>query len=293
MDRNNICQGKLVPDWNELRSHRIFLATPLYANQLHFGYFQSVMNLATTCWKSGIHLGLKYVGCDSLVPRARNRLAAYFLESEDTDLVFIDSDISFSAEDLFSLIQSPEPIVGGVYPRKQLDWNRIQQAARAGVEPEQLPHYGYIPVMNWAQDGDYSLDQLIPVRHLGTGFLRIQRRVLQTMITRLGERISYDYASDESHFQGQTGYDFFPIGADVRYALGSGGRQYLSEDWGFSELARECGFPLYAAPWVRLVHSGVMDYSGSLEVMDQSLVEEFYATTSASALPLAAVPATE
>ena len=255
--------------------HRIFLASPLYGNMLHFGFFQSVMNLSLACIRERIPLGMKFVGCDSLVPRARNRLVAYFLNTQDTDLLLIDSDISFTAEHALSLIKRPEPILGGVYPRKQIDWKRIAQAAKAGITPDQLPHFGYIPVMNWQGEGDYSLDKPIEVRHLGTGFLRIKREVFTTMISKLGDSITFDYGSDEPLFQGRTGYDFFPIGPDIRFPLGSGGRQYHSEDWGFCELAHQCGFKTYAAPWVQLVHSGYMDYSGSLEVMDASLEEAF------------------
>jgi len=258
-----------------LPKHRIFLASPLYGNMLHFGFFQSVMNLSLASIKSGIPLGMKFVGCDSLVPRARNRLVAYFLDTQDTDLLFIDSDISFTAEHALSLIDRPEPILGGVYPRKQLDWNRIAQAAKAGIPAEQLPHFGYIPVVNWQGAGDYSLDEPMEVRHLGTGFLRIKREVFTTMIAKLGDSITFDYHSDEPLFKGRTGYDFFPVGPDIRFPLGSGGRQYHSEDWGFCELAHQCGFKTYAAPWVQLVHSGYMDYSGSLEVMDASLEEAF------------------
>lgn len=260
-------------DWPKLRQRRIFLAAPLYGNSLLFGFHQSVLNLTISCLKSGMSIGQKYVGCDSLVPRARNRLVAHFLDSQATDLLFVDADISFTSEDALSLISCPEPIVGGIYPRKQLDWNRIAAAAKAGIPPDQLPHYGFIPVLNWSAPGDYSLDSLIEVRQLGTGFLRIHREVFTTMITKLGDGITYDQSSDEPLFQGRTGYDFFPTGPDVRFPLGSGGRQYLSEDWAFCELARQCGFKLYAAPWVRLTHSGHMDYTGSLEVMDAAIEE--------------------
>jgi hypothetical protein len=258
-------------DFEKLRQQRLFLAAPLYGNQLHFGYHRSVCHLQTQCFIQQIHLGMKYAGCDSLVPRARNRLVTYFLESRDSDLLFVDSDIAFTPEDVFSLMMCSEPIVGGVYPRKQLDWHRIARAARSGVHPDQLPYYGYVPVMNWLGEGDFPLDSLIEVKHLGTGFMRIKREVFTAMIDQLGDHITFDYHSDEPQFQGKIGYDFFPTGPDVRYALGSGGRQYLSEDWGFCELARQCGFKAYAAPWIRLTHSGYMDYSGSLEVMDAGI----------------------
>lgn len=265
---------KPILDYSVLRTRKPFLAAPLYANMLHFGFHKSVLDLTIACMKNGLSMGQKYIGCDSLVPRARNRLVAHFLDSPATDLLFVDADISFTAEDALSLLALEEAIVGGVYPRKQLDWHRIRAAARAGVIAEQLPHYGFIPVMNWQSAGDYHLDSLIEVRHLGTGFLRIRRSAIEEMIKQLGDAITFDYSSDETQFQGRVGHDLFPTGPDIRYPLGSGGRQYHSEDWAFCELARQCGFKLYAAPWISLTHSGNMDYSGTLDVMDFAIEEE-------------------
>jgi hypothetical protein len=263
--------SKPILDWPTIRQRKLFLAAPLYGNMLHFGFYRSVLNLALSCQRSGISLGIKHVGCDSLVPRARNRLVAHFLDSDATDLIFIDADIKFDTEDILGLLQLEEPIIGGVYPRKQMDWHRIAEAAKQGIAPDQLAYYGFIPVMNWSAPGEYSLNALIEARHLGTGCLRIRRHVIESMIKKLGDYITFDYSTDESQFQGRTGYDLFPTGPDIRYPLGSGGRQYLSEDWSFCELARQCGFKLYAAPWIHLTHSGNMDYCGSLEVMDAAL----------------------
>jgi len=262
-------------NWEEIRKRKLFLASPLYGNLMHFGFYQSVLTLALSCQRSGISLGIKHIGCDSLVPRARNTLVAHFLESDCTDLLFIDADIKFETEDIFTLLALEEPIVGGVYPRKQLDWGRISKAAKAGVPAEQLPYYGFIGVMNWQAEGDYSLDELIEVRHLGTGCLRIRRHVIEDMILQLGDAITFDYSSEQEAFKGKVGYDLFPTGPDIRYPLGSGGRQYMSEDWAFCELARSCGFKLFAAPWIQLTHSGNMDYMGSLQVMDAALEEMF------------------
>lgn len=255
----------LKVDWDYLRTRKIMLASPLYGNSLMYGYHTSVLSLALSCQRSGVKFGVKYVGCDSLVPRARNRLVAFFLrDPEATDLLFVDADISFTAEDALSILCCRESIVGGIYPRKQLNWDRIMEAAQSGVSTQDLPAYGFIPVMNWGGPGDYPLDSTFEVKHLGTGFLRIQREVFTTMIRQFGESIAYDYSTDESVFTGETGHDFFPTGPDIRYPLGSGGRQYLSEDWAFCELAHQCGFKLHAAPWIQLTHSGYADYFGSL-----------------------------
>ena len=117
---------------------------------------------------------------------------------------------------------------------------------------------------------DYPLDSLIEVKHLGTGFLRIRREVFESIIAQCGDRIAFDYASEEEGFAGRTGYEFFPIGPDIRYPVGSGARQYLSEDWAFCELARACGFKLHVDPRISLTHSGTHDFTGDLNVLDAS-----------------------
>ena len=264
---------KFQPDWTRIRQRSLFVASPLYANSMTFGFHDSMMKLLNLCMKQSVRMAEKSIGCDSLVPRARNRLVAHYLDYDASDFLFVDADIKFSPEDALSLLSYEEPIIGGVYPRKQLDWTRIREAAIAGVPASKLPRYGFIPVANWLP-GDYRIDELMEVRHLGTGFLRIRREVFTSIIQKLGPGISFDYSSDEEVFKGKTGYDMFPSGPDTRYPQGSGGRQYLSEDWGWSEMVRGLGYKLYAAPWIKLTHSGYHDFEGDMGVMDETMMEQ-------------------
>jgi hypothetical protein len=258
-----------MSDLLDLRTRRLFLAAPLYSGMLHFGFHKSLCDLMLACHRAGVFLGMKSV-FDSLVPRARNRLALHFLDSDCTDLLFVDSDIAFRAEDALSLLARPEPILGGIYSRKQVDWGRIARAVRAGIPPESLAPFGTVPVLNWLGPADgINLASPFPVRQIGTGFLRIHREVLCAMIERFGDDIAFDNAGDEPLFSGRAAYDFFPSGIDRRHPLGSGKRQYLSEDWAFCERATELGYTIHAAPWVRLVHTGPYDYVNDLAALDR------------------------
>jgi len=261
---------KFAPDWSRIRQRRLFFAAPLYGGMLHFGFHQSVLNLMYLCTQNSVFLGQKYVVNDSLVPRARNRLVAHFLDSDCTDLLFVDSDITFDPLDALSLLSYDQAIVGGIYSRKQVDWARIARAAKQGVPESRLPLFGTVPVLNWLSPSEIRLDELHEVRHLGTGFLRIRREVFETMIQRFGSEMAFDYSGDEPHFKGKVGYDFFRAGVDSCYPVGSGKRQYLSEDWGFCERAQECGYKIWAAPWIRLVHVGPYDYCSDLSVMEEA-----------------------
>lgn len=253
---------------------KLFLAVPLYGGQMLEGFHKSVCHLMKECAKEKIFLGIKYVVNDSLVPRARNRLAFHFLNSDCTDLLFVDADISFEAKDALSLMERPEPVIGGIYSRKQVDWGRISKAAKNGIKPYDLPPFGTVPVLNWAGPVDnVVISEPLEVRHVGTGFMRIKREVFTTMIEKYGDEIMFDYAGDEPTFKGVSGFDFFPAGIDKRFEVGTGKRQYLSEDWFFCERARECGYKIYAAPWVRLVHTGPYDYIGDLAALDEPTLE--------------------
>ena len=50
----------------------------------------------------------------------RNKLVAKFLASQHTDMLFIDSDLAWSAADLLKLLACDVPLVAGVYQRKSL-----------------------------------------------------------------------------------------------------------------------------------------------------------------------------
>src|ERR1700687_4445217 len=125
-------------DWDRIHKRGLFLAAPLYGGVMTFGFHQSCSNLLQLCAKNRISYGEKFIINDSLVPRARNRLAAHFLESKATDILFVDSDITFNPEDALSLLQFDEPVVGGIYSRKQVDWLRIRRAAIAGIPADKL-----------------------------------------------------------------------------------------------------------------------------------------------------------
>lgn len=257
-----------------MSGRKLFFCAPVYGSQIIEGFHKSVLGLLKYSGMNKKPMGFKFVVNDSLVPRARNRLCQHFLDSDCTDLLFVDADISFSPEDVWSLVERDEPVIGGIYSRKQVDWGRIRRAARAGVPEDQLAAFGNVPVLNWLGPVErVIINEPFPVKHIGTGFLRIKREVFTTMIEKYGDEIMFDYSGDEPLFKGVSGFDFFPSGIDKRFEVGSGKRQYLSEDWFFCERARECGYTIYAAPWVRLVHTGPYDYIGDLAALDEPTIE--------------------
>jgi hypothetical protein len=81
-------------------------------------------------------------GGDALITRARADCGAAFLsEAEPTHLLFIDADIAFEPEQVFSLFYFDAEFTAAAYPVKSIDWGRIVAALGAGVSnPEAASH---------------------------------------------------------------------------------------------------------------------------------------------------------
>lgn len=93
------------------------------------------------------------------VDDARNVIVQHFLDSECTDLVFIDADVSWRPEQVVELLEYDADIVGGVYPYRRAD-------KQMDVPVRMIP-------------GKTPVDGLLEVEGLPTGFMRIRRHVLE------------------------------------------------------------------------------------------------------------------
>lgn len=163
---------------------------------------------------------------NSLVSLARNQIAAEFLASDCTHLLFIDADIGFEARHVAQLLARDLDIVGGLYPYK-----------KAG--PAEY-------VSNALEQPTPEADGLQELKYLGTGFLLIKRRVFEILREQFP---ALEYVSD---YQRRIEHDFFSV--EVKQ------RRHLSEDWSFCERARACGFKIFGDTRVKLKHAGSAIY---------------------------------
>jgi hypothetical protein len=138
---------------------KVLLAVPTYDDPsvaLTFALARSREALSA----SGIQSALLILQGNCHVDDARNSIVRDFLESDCTDLVFLDSDVTWEPKDLVQLCSRDQDIVGGVYPYR-----------REGGEN--------MPVR--LMEGGEVHDGLREVEGLPTGFMKIRRHVLETM----------------------------------------------------------------------------------------------------------------
>jgi len=99
------------------------------------------------------------------VDDARNRVVQEFLETDCTDLVFLDADVSWEPETLVELVSYDCDVVGGVYPyRREGDITKLN-----------------MPVLMIPGEITTNEQGLVQVAGLPTGFMRIRRHVLESL----------------------------------------------------------------------------------------------------------------
>lgn len=228
----------------------VFIATPMYGGLCHGSYAASLFRTVPVFMNAGVGLQYAFTVNESLVPRARDSLVHDFLASECTHLMFIDSDIGFAAEDILSMVDAGKDVICGLYPRKEIDWEQVAAAVGRGVAPADLPaHTGSLvvntlpgapPVESFA-----ATDSAVEVANAGTGFMLIRREVFELLAA---EVPVYKVGTKQV---GQ----FFDMRIDETATL-------LSEDFSFCRRVRGNGFMVWAAPWVRLTHTGAYQFGG-------------------------------
>lgn len=225
-------------------SKKVFIALPIYGG-VEFWFFQSCLHLVQFFTVNGmrkgyheaLHGAVKPLYGDSLVSRARNSLTRQFLDSDCTDLLFIDSDLKFTTRDVERIMSHPEEVVGGMYCKKQ----------------EGTPQLVINPVPD--RPGEQTASGLIEVRYVGTGFLRVRRSVFEKMIAAFGESIAYKLDPDHKI----TEYDFWHVGV-CHFEKNDYPTRYLSEDWWFCEMCKRIGVKVWADRGILLRHTGQATY---------------------------------
>jgi hypothetical protein len=196
---------------------RILLATPIRGNSTVTLYTAGVMQ------STGLHGGWLPMAGQSDIYVARNVLANEFLRRKEFDtLVFIDSDIGFTRDQLKALIDSEESMVSGLYTDKcqpPMPFCRDNDGIQQPLEN--------IPV-----------EGMLPARFVPGGFLKIERIVFETLIEK---KMVAPYGGGNFHQ--------FYFGRIVLDNL-------LSEDYSFSDLVYQAGIQPWMNCGVRLNHDG-------------------------------------
>jgi len=239
-------------------SFSVAVATPTHRGMFSTAYVRSLWGLQQACIERGTRIELLTLPNQSMVDRARNILASFFLHKTDfSHLLFIDDDMGFDVADVMKMFSWPQyDVVAAAYPCKEIDWARVKLAvlANPGIDPRQLPQIvgKYDGMHTFLHEGDSlvgALDEPMRINEAGTGMMLISRQCLSRLANDGIPHANPDAAND------------FPLHEFFRQKVKDG--RLLGEDFYFCNLVREHGGEVYACAWPTIVHSGQYEFTGN------------------------------
>lgn len=240
---------------------KILICTPMYGGLCQLDFMRSILQLFMIFQKHNIKNDLVLMGGESLVQRARNSCVAKFMDDKEaTHMIFIDADVSFNYIEIIKLILRDKDIVAGVYPKKNINWEKVRKAIinKNNVSEYELKikssDYVFNPII---EDGNIEIDYgLIRVKNTGTGFLCIKRKVFKKLF-RIYPNLKYKN-NVAGYGSGDNFYSLFDCEIDQESKV------YLSEDFLFCKRCIENGFNIYVDITITLGHTGNNTFIGSL-----------------------------
>ena len=235
----------------------VLICIPSFDQKIHLQTISSIINTRDTLLQAKIGIGMMWVR-DSLVTRARNKLVSAFLEQKEyTHLFFIDADIVFDPQDFIRVLLFDKPLTSAPYPIKHEE--KIEEGDASKGWCLNFP-LGKCDL----SENDKGFKK---VNYVGTGFMCIERIVFETIIKQYP---SIEYLSDvkakideKKEVDGKKEYAFFDCGIQGQGILKDEEKtqRYLSEDYYFCSLWKQCGGEIWADLTSKLNHIGIKEYT--------------------------------
>ena len=205
----------------------LWIAVPAYTGDITSETMRSLDFAQKHAMRSGVVCALDLLPGCCYLDLARSHMVDRFLDSDFSDMLFVDADVAVPIEAIAQIAACTKPVVCGIYPKK-IDvpsW------------PVELP-----AGENWT-DAEGCLE----ITHAPTGFLRIHRSVFAAMRESAPE-VANVYKPGEfmrMYFQ-----------CVIRDRL------YWGEDFEFCNRWRALGGKLWALPDLNFGHVGKKCWSG-------------------------------
>ena len=235
----------------------VLVCIPSFDQKIHLQTISSIINTRDTLLQAKIGIGMMWVR-DSLVTRARNKLVSSFLEQKEyTHLFFVDADIVFNPQDFIRVLLFDKPLTSAPYPIKHEQ--KIEEGDASKGWCLNFP-LGKVDL----SDNDKGFKK---VNYAGTGFMCIERIVFET---RLKKDPSIEYLADvkaninnKRQIDGKKEYAFFDCGIQGQGILEDEEKtqRYLSEDYYFCALWKQCKGEIWADLTSTLKHIGIKEYT--------------------------------
>jgi hypothetical protein len=240
----------------------ILIAIPCYGGNISNMTFHSLFNTIKILNDMGHNLRIETLPAESLISRGRNKFVTKFLDNKDfkgTHILFIDSDIGFTLQNILRVIEFNREVVTCTYPVKGFYWQQLLDRIKENnnIDEQTMRDYLLQFNVNLYPNTEFK-DGFARVKESATGFMMIKREVFTTIMDK-NPQLKYKPDLRTGIENSQNAYDFFPVGC---YKEKDGVTRYLSEDYYFCRLAEECGFEIWTDLSTPITHLGSCEYHG-------------------------------
>jgi SAM-dependent methyltransferase len=192
---------------------------------------------------TGEHVIWEPMWNDALIARSRSLQATKFVEeyTEADVIVMVDDDVVWNPEDFWKLVEgarATRSIYCGPY---------VTRSDRPHLASRMFPN---TPVEIIATPQRRPVE----IEYAATGFVAIHRDVFEAMLRGSFEDADFGHRIHRCSKGG--GRDFWPFFSTFTLKDVDGAFHYLSEDWAFSERARQIGFTIWMDQSIILQHMG-------------------------------------
>jgi len=257
----------------------IHILTPCFGSVCFVNYVHCLISTLDTLKKYKIGVNVDFCKNDSLVSRARNNLVARAMSNpKTTHILFIDNDITWDPVDVLKLLVSNKQLVGGIYPLKHYNWNNLlhdkknptsnnvieswlerknNSQFKDMISDENMVQHKVLAYnLNYLNNTVQVENNLTKVKHIATGFMMMQRNVIESLSKAFPSTKYTDDVSFLKPEENKYAYALFDCGVEDDH--------YYSEDWMFCHRWTKLGGDVYVDVTINLTHTGIEDYKGSL-----------------------------
>ncbi len=230
---------------------KITIATPAFGELFYSSYVRSLFRLTQALGQRKWQSTFASVSYSDIV-ESRNYLLTYWYDKTDsTHLLFLDADMGYPAQLILDMVDLNKPVVGVIYPKRQIDLERIAQLSASGNPSKRAiaRAHDYI-VRRERGTATQRKNGFITVDGCGTGIMLIARTAVDAMLAAMPD------LSDTEGAKGTplaTGLDrmiraFQPVRV---------GGKLLSEDFSFCHRWRQCKGEIWVNTTYEIEHVGV------------------------------------
>jgi len=227
---------------------KIMIGTPIHQD-VKAEYMISLLETVYACEASDVWLEQEFVLGSSIIEDARNDLVKRFMDSECTHLLFIDSDISWSVNDIRELIKYSDNekylIVGGTYPKKEIDYEWLKKYIKSGYNIDDIENQIGLLNNDMFRPINQENNGILKVKHLPMGFVMINKRVF----------IEFEQKYKNLKYYRDNEWKYWYFHNEREYG----------EDTNFCKMYREINGNIWLIPWLELSHIGNFKYKRNIK----------------------------